>query len=63
MVAYVKGPQALIMELNTETDFASKEPEFLRTARNIADAILSAPSRAASKEELLGRLPSFTLTC
>lgn len=59
-MAYVKGNQALLMELNSETDFAAKEPEFLKTARRIADVILSATPRPASKEEILST-SSFNL--
>jgi translation elongation factor EF-Ts len=54
MVALVKGSKALMMELNSETDFAAREPEFLKACRNIAEAILSSPTSPKTKEEVLG---------
>lgn len=58
MVAYVKGANALLMEVNSETDFASREPEFRRVNRLIAETILNAPNRPSTKEEIMGLLTS-----
>ena len=49
--AKVEGNKAVIVEVNSETDFVAKNPEFTSLVENIANAILN--SSATSMEEAL----------
>ena len=49
--AKVEGNKAVIVEVNSETDFVAKNPEFTSLVQNIADAIIN--SNVTSMEEAM----------
>jgi len=40
VLVHINGARALLVEVNTETDFASREPEFAGTVRKISDSVM-----------------------
>ncbi len=51
IIAKTDGKKAVIVEVNSETDFVSKNAEFVEYANNVADALLT--SDAKTLEELM----------
>jgi len=68
VIALTSGGRALIIELNSETDFAAKEPEFLKAFRLISQSLISSsPSQgssiaALSETPLKGQVAGFDVT-
>ena len=53
MVSAIKGASAVLIEVNCETDFAAKEPEFLKTLRSVSEVLLNTSAKASTTEEIL----------